>query len=836
MDELLVLTACAVDLGRGRVFRDGVELQLTGVEAELLRYLAARPEQEVTRAELLVNVWKYREGVQSRAVDIATARVRKAIERDSAAPDHLFGVRGVGYRFVPSRLSPVAPPPPAVEIVGREAMLLKVQAGLTLGRPLWLVGPPGVGKTALAIACAQEVPRALFCAVGDLQDRDRLVARIAATVGLSANADSGAVAVALGKRTDLLVLDGLDAVTEVVSLLEEWSLHVRILATAQVRPADGLFLVVEPLESETAARLFRREAEKSRVDLSGWTSEAIARVTAQMDGLPLAIRWAASYADILSADQLLARLAGADLPEGPLEGVLSAVWERLNPDLQGYLKTWSVFWGRFSLEGAEAIAQTSAVEPLKELVQRNLMRVENRLGRRHFSLLGMVRRFARAKAMADAGFPRVEDRWLTEVERNGDADLPDLEAAVRRLESEGGDRWVRLLLRLAESFRREGPTVSAIAVIDRALQTPGISDAQRGACLHCRAEARWVLGRMIEAERDLVEAKSCLGAPLAAILASQAKFDLVQGRPTAEVVEQGLAEARRVGDLAIEALFLRLRGAARRRSGDSTGGRTDLLAAAGLFGRVGRAADRASGSAIIGEMDENDGRFDAAASRYSEAIAIYTAIGAHRGRALARLDRAGVHLWAGEWAEAASLVVPEYPELMREEPRWEAYYLLRAATLAAGGRRYREAAEYAETGVRLLVTVDQWSVEYALRLEAAEAWLRLGDPDAAMRILAVDRARGAPANVRPQVTVLEAAIRVALGKAADWEAVEEALPAVEHRGERVLSQVRAAESAEQCGERARSTEWARQAARESDHLRLPMTAPIFQRVQGLSKK
>ena len=76
------------------------KLQLTLMEANLLRYLIAREGQVVSRQKLLEEVWGVREDTDTRAIDNFVVRLRRYIEDDPAQPKHLLTVRGVGYRFV----------------------------------------------------------------------------------------------------------------------------------------------------------------------------------------------------------------------------------------------------------------------------------------------------------------------------------------------------------------------------------------------------------------------------------------------------------------------------------------------------------------------------------------------------------------------------------------------------------------------------------------------------------------------------------------------------------------------------------------------------------------
>lgn len=79
---------------------DGANKQpLTLMEANLLRFLAERDGQPVSRSALLEGVWGVREDTDTRAIDNFIVRLRKYLEKDPAKPRFLTTVRGVGYRF-----------------------------------------------------------------------------------------------------------------------------------------------------------------------------------------------------------------------------------------------------------------------------------------------------------------------------------------------------------------------------------------------------------------------------------------------------------------------------------------------------------------------------------------------------------------------------------------------------------------------------------------------------------------------------------------------------------------------------------------------------------------
>jgi DNA-binding response OmpR family regulator len=79
--------------GRGKI-------QLTLMEADLLRHLVRSGGRVVSRKSILEEVWDLNEDTDTRAIDNFVVRLRRYIEEDPAKPRHLLTVRGVGYRFL----------------------------------------------------------------------------------------------------------------------------------------------------------------------------------------------------------------------------------------------------------------------------------------------------------------------------------------------------------------------------------------------------------------------------------------------------------------------------------------------------------------------------------------------------------------------------------------------------------------------------------------------------------------------------------------------------------------------------------------------------------------
>lgn len=79
---------------------DGTTIQLTLMEANLLRHLIQNQGRNVSRKSILENVWGLHEDTDTRAIDNFIVRLRRYIEKDPSKPRHLLTVRGVGYRFL----------------------------------------------------------------------------------------------------------------------------------------------------------------------------------------------------------------------------------------------------------------------------------------------------------------------------------------------------------------------------------------------------------------------------------------------------------------------------------------------------------------------------------------------------------------------------------------------------------------------------------------------------------------------------------------------------------------------------------------------------------------
>lgn len=89
-----------IDFANLELRGSGSTIQLTLMEAKLLRHLVQNVGRTVSRKSILEDVWGLHEDTDTRAIDNFIVRLRRYIEADPSNPTHLLTVRGVGYRFV----------------------------------------------------------------------------------------------------------------------------------------------------------------------------------------------------------------------------------------------------------------------------------------------------------------------------------------------------------------------------------------------------------------------------------------------------------------------------------------------------------------------------------------------------------------------------------------------------------------------------------------------------------------------------------------------------------------------------------------------------------------
>ena len=101
LEDMLHVGALVIRPKLRQVERDGVVLDLTAKEFDLLHFLASHPRQVFTRLQLLDTIWDFAYAGDPSTVTVHMRRLREKAERDPARPQHLKTVWGVGYKFEP---------------------------------------------------------------------------------------------------------------------------------------------------------------------------------------------------------------------------------------------------------------------------------------------------------------------------------------------------------------------------------------------------------------------------------------------------------------------------------------------------------------------------------------------------------------------------------------------------------------------------------------------------------------------------------------------------------------------------------------------------------------
>jgi DNA-binding response OmpR family regulator len=98
LDEV-ALDGAVIDLARMIVSRGDARVTLTPREVGIVRWLYRHRDRVVSRGELLEQVFGQRGDLQTRAVDMAIAVLRKKLERDPGRPEVITSVKGAGYAW-----------------------------------------------------------------------------------------------------------------------------------------------------------------------------------------------------------------------------------------------------------------------------------------------------------------------------------------------------------------------------------------------------------------------------------------------------------------------------------------------------------------------------------------------------------------------------------------------------------------------------------------------------------------------------------------------------------------------------------------------------------------
>jgi predicted ATPase/DNA-binding winged helix-turn-helix (wHTH) protein len=444
MNELR-LKHCTVDMQRGKAHSAAGKKTLTTKELALLRYLAEHPGEIVTRDDLLVEVWGYREGVVSRAVDTTMRRLRNKVEHTPADPDHLTTVHGEGYRFVEASqahsLSPPAPPetaipigaaapglPPMVQpLIGRRTELAELETLLDSARLLTVIGPGGMGKSRLALSLAHDCLEKYegsvwWVAAVEGAGESAIVEDLARQLGLAQSKTPEVTVQLIGQALQvrgpaLLLLDDLDGErADTLGAAESWlttapELRILIASRSRTLLSNEQVYPLGPLADEDAVTLFIERARMLRpeFDPDEEVRATIQSLAEALDGMPLAIEMAAGRCRLMSPEQILIRIGhSVTFLEGSAPGatsrhkgilqMMASSWEELSDDEKAVLMGCTVFRGGFSVEAAEAILQAqvdrlAVMNHLQELADSSWLSLQSTDSGVRCSLYGPIRAF-----------------------------------------------------------------------------------------------------------------------------------------------------------------------------------------------------------------------------------------------------------------------------------------------------------------------------------------------------------------------------------------------------------------------------------------------------------
>jgi len=438
---------------RRLLLSDDLPVRLGGRALDILIALVESAGEFISRDDLIARTWGARI-VEEINLRVHIAALRRILgDDDQGEPRYILNSPAKGYCFVAPvmrsgqrplvapvvRISPAPRQAPAT-VIGRDSFVADLADELQGSRLATIVGPGGIGKSAVATnvvtALAPRFPHGVcYVDLGGIADSETALVHLADALRYAPRecAAVEGLANSLCDRQVLLVLDGCEGVVDLLAMLVEEVLattaNVVVLATSReplrVRgervhrltslsiPPIGFASSIETTSDFSAIRLLleRARAASSNFELVESDVPHLTEICRRLDGIPLAIELAACRIEHLGVRGLLKEIDdGFDILEDirpvhvprhrSLRASFGWSFAGLTTEEQTALVNLSVFEAAFSLAyGVQLISITDADEGAAEiiggLVAKSLVTVGVGKVGVCYRLLGVTRQYAR---------------------------------------------------------------------------------------------------------------------------------------------------------------------------------------------------------------------------------------------------------------------------------------------------------------------------------------------------------------------------------------------------------------------------------------------------------